>query len=190
MMRAMSLFALAMLSAASPAFAHAMLERASPLVGSEVPAPPHEITLTFTEGVEPLFSTIEVRDAHGATLATGKARTDTGEQSKACRRIAGAWQRHLYGDLARNLGRHAQDRRELPVHREIAHGQPGDRRGSAARRAPRRAAFAVRHTAVPRGRGCRPRPRRTLWKQPARGFSWCASHATVRHARCLPERRG
>jgi copper resistance protein C len=74
-MRTISLFALAMLSAASPVFAHAMLERASPLVGSEVPAPPHEITLTFTESVEPLFSTIELRDAHGTAVATGRPRT-------------------------------------------------------------------------------------------------------------------
>jgi hypothetical protein len=81
-MRAMSLLTLAMLAAASPAFAHAILERASPLVGSEVPAPPHEITLTFTEGVEPLFSTIEVRDAHGAAVATGKARTDKGNNRR------------------------------------------------------------------------------------------------------------
>jgi methionine-rich copper-binding protein CopC len=81
-MRTISLFMLAMLSAASPAFAHAMLERASPLVGSEVPAPPHEIILTFTEGVEPLFSTIELRDAHGAAVVTDKPRTDKGNNRR------------------------------------------------------------------------------------------------------------
>ena len=81
-MRTISLFALAMLSATPPAFAHAMLERASPLVGSEVATAPHEITLTFTEGVEPLFSTIELRDAHGAVVATGKARTEQGNNRR------------------------------------------------------------------------------------------------------------
>jgi methionine-rich copper-binding protein CopC len=81
-MRTISLFALAMLSVASPAFAHAMLERASPLVGSEVAAAPHEITLTFTEGVEPLFSTIELRDAHGTAVATGKPRTEQGNNRR------------------------------------------------------------------------------------------------------------
>jgi copper resistance protein C len=81
-MRTISLFTLAMLSAASPAFAHAMLERASPLVGSEVPAPPHQIVLTFTEGVEPLFSTIELRDAHGTAVATGKPQSDQGNKRK------------------------------------------------------------------------------------------------------------
>jgi methionine-rich copper-binding protein CopC len=81
-MRRLSLLTLAMLTAVSPAFAHAMLERASPLVGSEVTASPHEITLTFTEGVEPLFSTIEVRDAHGTAVATGKVRTEQGNNRR------------------------------------------------------------------------------------------------------------
>jgi methionine-rich copper-binding protein CopC len=81
-MRTISLLALAILSSASPAFAHAMLERASPLVGSEVPAPPHEITLSFTEGVEPLFSTIELRDARGTVVATGKPRTEPGNNRR------------------------------------------------------------------------------------------------------------
>jgi copper resistance protein C len=81
-MRTICFFALSMLCSASPVFAHAMLERASPLVGSEVPAAPHEIALTFTEGVEPLFSTIELRDAHGTALATGKVRTEQGNSRR------------------------------------------------------------------------------------------------------------
>jgi len=64
-------FALAMLITASPAFAHAFLERASPPVGSEVAAAPPELSITFTEGVEPLFSTIEVHGASGTTVSTG-----------------------------------------------------------------------------------------------------------------------
>ena len=57
---------------ASPVFAHAFLERASPPVGSEVTVSPPELSITFTEGVESLFSTIAVhgaerrRDRHGA----------------------------------------------------------------------------------------------------------------------------
>jgi hypothetical protein len=65
-------FALAMLITASPAFAHAFLERASPPVGSDIAVAPPELAITFTEGVEPLFSTIELRDAGGAVVATGK----------------------------------------------------------------------------------------------------------------------
>jgi copper resistance protein C len=70
-MRTIFLLALAMLSAASPAFAHAFLQRASPAAGSEVAASPPELSMTFTEGVEPLFSTIEVRDANGAAVSAG-----------------------------------------------------------------------------------------------------------------------
>ena len=81
-MRTLTLSALAMLSLASPAFAHAMLQRASPPVGSDVPAAPHEIALTFTEGVEPLFSTIELRDANGTVVPTGKPQTDHGNTHK------------------------------------------------------------------------------------------------------------
>jgi len=72
MMRLIVLVTLAMLSAASSAFAHAMLQRALPPAGSEVTAPPKQIMLTFTEGVEPLFSTIELRDAAAAVVPTPK----------------------------------------------------------------------------------------------------------------------
>jgi methionine-rich copper-binding protein CopC len=72
MMRYPSLIGLATLVLASPAFAHAFLERASPPVGSEVATSPPELSITFTEGVEPLFSTIEVRDANGAVVPLGK----------------------------------------------------------------------------------------------------------------------
>jgi methionine-rich copper-binding protein CopC len=73
-MRLAALLMLMMATTASPAAAHAFLERAQPPVGSELATPPGQIVLTFTEGVEPLFSTIEVRDAHGSVL-TGKPRS-------------------------------------------------------------------------------------------------------------------
>src|SRR5580700_8964528 len=65
------LLGLALLAQAAPAFAHAFLERANPPVGSEVAASPQEIDITFTEGVEPLFSTIEVRGPNGAAVSAG-----------------------------------------------------------------------------------------------------------------------
>jgi methionine-rich copper-binding protein CopC len=71
-MRCGALIGLAVLLQASPAFAHAFLERASPPVGSEVATSPPELSITFTEGVEPLFSTIEVHGASGAVIAAGK----------------------------------------------------------------------------------------------------------------------
>ena len=73
-MRWPGLVGLAMLVPASPAFTHALLERASPPVGSELAVSPPEIVITFTEGVEPLFSTIEVHGAGGVTMAAGAPR--------------------------------------------------------------------------------------------------------------------
>jgi copper resistance protein C len=68
----LGLIGLAMLAPYSPASAHALLERTSPAVGGEIAASPPELSLSFTEAVEPLFSAIEVRDANGAAVATGK----------------------------------------------------------------------------------------------------------------------
>ena len=56
------------------ALAHAMLDHASPKVGSSSPAAPHEVVLWFTENLEPAFSQIEVRNESGAIVSSGKAR--------------------------------------------------------------------------------------------------------------------
>ena len=53
--------------------AHAFLDHASPLVGSTVPAAPHEVVLTFTQNLEPAFSTAQVTDSGGARVDQGKA---------------------------------------------------------------------------------------------------------------------
>jgi methionine-rich copper-binding protein CopC len=53
--------------------AHAFLDHASPLVGSTVPAAPHEVVLTFTQNLEPAFSTAQVTDSSGARVDQGKA---------------------------------------------------------------------------------------------------------------------
>ena len=58
--------------AAPAARAHAFLDHASPLVGSTVPAAPHEVTLSFTQNLEPAFSTVAVTDASGAKVDQGK----------------------------------------------------------------------------------------------------------------------
>ena len=72
MMRLAILLMLTMCGTASPARAHALLERALPSVGSEIAEPPRQIVLTFTEAVEPLFSTIELRDPGKSVVPTGK----------------------------------------------------------------------------------------------------------------------
>jgi len=66
-----SLLLFAMSGAA--AYAHAFLDRASPLVGSTVATAPREVTLSFTQSLEPSFSSVEVTDAKGARVDQGKA---------------------------------------------------------------------------------------------------------------------
>ena len=48
-----------------PAEAHAFLESAEPAAGATLSAPPKSVDITFTQAVEPSFSTIEVTDAQG-----------------------------------------------------------------------------------------------------------------------------
>jgi copper resistance protein C len=51
--------------------AHAFLDHADPKVGSTVRSPPATVTLTFTEGVEPAFSKIDVIEGDGKAVAVG-----------------------------------------------------------------------------------------------------------------------
>ena len=57
----------------TPAQAHAMLDHASPGVGSTVASSPGQVTLYFTQQLEPKFSGAEVRNAFGARLDKGKS---------------------------------------------------------------------------------------------------------------------
>ncbi|MCW3475815.1 copper resistance CopC family protein [Limobrevibacterium gyesilva] len=69
------LTAIACLSAA-PAFAHALLRRSVPPVGATVQTPPAAVTITFTEAVEPRFSSITVQDAAGNRVDAGDTHAD------------------------------------------------------------------------------------------------------------------
>jgi copper resistance protein C len=64
-----------LLTALTPAgaHAHAFLDHANPLVGSTVSSAPREVTLTFTQNLEPAFSSVQVTDANGARVDEGKA---------------------------------------------------------------------------------------------------------------------
>lgn len=62
-------WALLAMSAAA-AHAHAMLDHASPPVGSTVSAP-REVRLYFTQGLEPKFSAAQLRASGGAVVGTG-----------------------------------------------------------------------------------------------------------------------
>jgi methionine-rich copper-binding protein CopC len=56
------------------ASAHAFLDHAEPRVGSTVPTAPRELLLSFTQDLEPAFSSAEVRDANGNRVDQGKAK--------------------------------------------------------------------------------------------------------------------
>jgi len=56
--------------------AHSGLARAKPAAGSIVSPAPKEVVLSFTETIEPRFSSIEVRDAKGAAMQAGPASVD------------------------------------------------------------------------------------------------------------------
>jgi hypothetical protein len=63
-----ALLALILFAVPPRTWAHAFLAKASPPVGSQMPVAPAELTLRFTEGVEPLFCTIELIGPSGAAV--------------------------------------------------------------------------------------------------------------------------
>ena len=52
--------------------AHAFLDHAEPRVGSTVTTAPRELSLSFTQKLEPAFSSVEVTNANGARVDLGK----------------------------------------------------------------------------------------------------------------------
>jgi methionine-rich copper-binding protein CopC len=58
------------------AYAHAHLDHAMPPAGSSQATAPREVVLSFTQDLEPAFSTIEVRNDAGAVVSNGKAQLD------------------------------------------------------------------------------------------------------------------
>jgi copper resistance protein C len=63
----------AFLGLPTAAEAHAMLDHASPAVGGTVASSPGQVTLYFTQQLEPKFSGAEVRNASGARVDHGKS---------------------------------------------------------------------------------------------------------------------
>jgi methionine-rich copper-binding protein CopC len=64
---------LMLVGSATAVQAHAMLDHASPAVGSTVGSSPSQVTLYFTQALEPKFSGAEVRNAAGARVDHGKS---------------------------------------------------------------------------------------------------------------------
>src|ERR1700723_3868017 len=73
-MRVMTFVISALLSVVlgAVAEAHAFLDHAEPRVGSTVPTAPRELVLSYTQNLEPAFSSVEVSDANGARVDLGK----------------------------------------------------------------------------------------------------------------------
>jgi methionine-rich copper-binding protein CopC len=68
------------LSGTMAAFAHAHLVRATPAAGGTVQAAPSEVTLRFSEKLEPKFSSVLVRDSAGKQVDKGDATVDKADR--------------------------------------------------------------------------------------------------------------
>jgi methionine-rich copper-binding protein CopC len=80
-MRKLAIAALLLLAGVVAAYAHAHLDRASPAADATETTAPSEVTLHFSERVEPKFSTVVVRDAAGLQVDKRDARLDESDRS-------------------------------------------------------------------------------------------------------------
>jgi methionine-rich copper-binding protein CopC len=79
----------------SGAQAHAFLDRASPRVGSTVPSAPRELTLSFTQNLEPAFTTVQVTGPNGNRVDQGRAQI-SGNTMRVGIRAAGPGTYHVH----------------------------------------------------------------------------------------------
>jgi methionine-rich copper-binding protein CopC len=86
--------ALALVLVAGKAHAHAELDHAEPRVGNKVATPPREVTLWFTQKLEPAFSKMTVTNPAGERVDSGKARVN-GSQMSVSLRGGGAGTYHV-----------------------------------------------------------------------------------------------
>ena len=77
--------ALSLVLATGAAQAHAFLDHAEPRVGNKLASPPHEVTLWFTQKLEPAFSSVTVTGPAGQRLDAGKPRVNGNEISVSLR---------------------------------------------------------------------------------------------------------
>lgn len=81
--------------AANPANAHAHLDHASPPVGATVQTAPHDVTIWFTQNLEPAFSTVAVTDVTRARVDQGKPQI-TGNTMSVALKALGAGTYHVH----------------------------------------------------------------------------------------------
>ena len=72
---------LAPFAAPSVASAHAQLLKALPPVGGTVASSPQDLRLSFSEGIEPRFSTVALATEAGAAVPIGRPTTDPADRS-------------------------------------------------------------------------------------------------------------
>jgi len=76
---------LVLVLASGAAQAHAFLDHAEPRVGNKIASPPHQVTLWFTQKLEPAFSSVTVTNAAGERVDSGKARVSGNQMSVSLR---------------------------------------------------------------------------------------------------------
>jgi copper resistance protein C len=79
------LIPLLLLLVTGEATAHALLDRAEPRVGNTVATAPREVTLWFTQKLEPAFSAVTVTNAAGERVDTGKTRVSGNQMAVSLR---------------------------------------------------------------------------------------------------------
>ena len=83
--RVLHLAGLVLAAAPRAAFAHARLDHSAPSAGSSLRAAPKEVSIWFSEALEPSFSAIEVRAADGKQVDQHDAHLDP--QNKKLMRV-------------------------------------------------------------------------------------------------------
>ena len=68
-------------AAQSQAWAHAFLDHAVPKVGSTVTSAPTEVKIWFTQNIEPVFSTVVVKDENGKEVDKKNMHEDDKDKS-------------------------------------------------------------------------------------------------------------
>jgi copper resistance protein C len=80
------LIPLLLVLAAGEATAHALLDHAEPPVGKTLATPPRQVTLWFTQKLEPAFSSVIVTNVAGQRVDSGKTRVNGSQMSVPLRR--------------------------------------------------------------------------------------------------------
>jgi copper resistance protein C len=86
-----------LLTAGTAAQAHAMLDHATPLVGSTVATAPHEVSLSFSQSVDQASSGVEVSSTAGARVDQGKPQISGSNMRVALKSLSpGTYRVHWY----------------------------------------------------------------------------------------------